>query len=326
MEKKTAYILANFGGPRNLAEIKPFLCELLTDQDVIRTKMPSWLQTLVFRRVAKKRAKLIAKDYELIGGKSPIFADTEELAAKIACQLTGPLLPFHRYLPATHPSFKEQLLCLSCDEIRIFPMFPQFTYGTTGSIARWFQTHLPKETVAKMRWVKSYASHPSFIAAHQRLIREYLQQHRLKEEESILLFSAHGVPKSFISEGDIYIDECEHSFELVKAAFPKCLSKLAYQSQFGKEVWVKPYTLDVCQEILQWHQGRKNVIFIPIAFTSDHIETLFEVEEQYMTQIRERGLDAYRVPALNQDPAWIATIIEILKGRDFCNNQMLIRS
>ncbi len=324
MKKKIAYIIANFGGPRDLNEIKPFLTELLTDRDVIRTRLPLWLQTIIFKRVAKKRAKSIAKDYQLIGGKSPIFADTEAIAKKLP--LDGPVIPFHRYLPATHAEFKKRLANIPCDEIRCFPMFPQFTYGTTGSIARWFQENLPKETVVKMRWVKSYASDPGFVSIYQKLIREYMEGHNLKEEESILLFSAHGVPQTFVSEGDIYLDECEYSYELVKAAFPKCLPRLSFQSQFGKEAWIKPYTSEVCQEILQWNEGRKAVLFIPIAFTSDHIETLFEVEEQYMTVIREKGLEAYRVPALNQDAGWLEAISKMLNGKDFCNNQMLIRN
>lgn len=325
MNKTTAYIIANFGGPRDLNEIEPFLCELLTDRDVIRTRFPDWLHTLVFTRVAQKRAKSIAKDYELIGGKSPIYADTEAVANRVSTYLDGPVIPFHRYLKETHASFKERVIGEKCDQIIVFPLFPQFTYATTGSIARWFQDNLPQPVVTKMRWVKSYASHPGFISIHQRKICEFMEAHGLKEKESILLFSAHGVPETFIAEGDIYLDECIASFERVKAAFPVCLSRLSFQSQFGKEEWIKPSTINVCEDVLQWCEGRKSVIFIPITFTSDHIETLYEVEEQYMTVVREKGLKAYRVPALTLDNEWIKTIAKIIKEDDFCNNQMLIK-
>lgn len=326
MNKTTAYIIANFGGPRSLEEITPFLCELLTDRDVIRSQFPDWLHNLIFRRVARKRAKSVAVDYELIGGKSPIYADTEELARLLQRYLDGPVIPFHRYLPATHAAFKERLSAIECSRFAVFPLFPQFTYATTGSIARWFQGHLPKELVTKMRWVKSYASHPRFIAIHQRLIREFMLKHALRREECILLFSAHGVPVSFIAEGDIYLDECIASFERVKEAFPDCLCRLAFQSQFGKEEWVKPSTGQLCEEVLKWREGRKAVLFIPITFTSDHIETLFEVEEQYMSVVREKGLKAYRIPALTFDAEWIETIADIINAEEFCNNQMLIRN
>lgn len=326
MDKNLCFLIANFGGPRTLGEIEPFLKELLTDGDVIRSRLPKWIQDFLFRRVAKKRSVSIAKDYQLIGGKSPIFEETEALAKIVEQKSEIKVVTFHRYLPSTHRQFIESLKLLDCDEIRVFPMFPQFTYATTGSMARWFDKHLPREIVLKMRWVKSYPAHPGFVKAEQNLIRQTLKKHELKEEESILLFSAHGVPKSFIANGDIYLDECIASYEKVKEGFSDCLCRLSFQSQFGKEEWIRPYTNEVCEEILSWGRGRKNVIFVPITFTSDHIETLFEIEHLYMPLIKERGLEAFRVPALTFDPIWIESIVELLKTESFCNTQMLIRN
>jgi len=204
-------------------------------------------------------------------------------------------------------------------------MFPQFTYATTGSIARWFSKKLPRSVVNKMRWVKSYPAHPAFVEATQHIIRHFLEEQHLPEEETVLLFSAHGVPKKFIEQGDIYQSECEASYHAVMKAFPKSLGKLAYQSKFGRGEWVRPYTIDVCEKVKAWHEGRPNVVFVPISFTSDHIETLFEMETEYMPVIRDQGLNAYRVPAITLDPKWIQAIAAILQESNFCSNQMLIR-
>lgn len=323
--KKQAYLIANFGGPRNLDEIFPFLQSLLNDPEVIRSRLPRFLRHFLFTRIAKKRAKTITQDYKAIGGKSPIYADTEAVAECLRQHIEEPILTFHRYLPSTHQQFIQSITTLQADEIRIFPMFPQFTYATTGSIACWFQHNLPQTIVNRLRWVKSYPNHPAFVQTTQNHIRHFLKKHQLNEEMTILLFSAHGIPKEFVTASDPYEDECQASFQAVMQAFPKTLGRLSYQSRFGKDEWIQPYTIDVCQKIDSWRNGRSHVVFIPISFTSDHIETLFEIERDYMTVIREKGLMPYRVPALTCKPDWIHTILTILKESNLCNNQMLVR-
>jgi protoporphyrin/coproporphyrin ferrochelatase len=325
-EKKICYVIANFGGPRNIPEVRPFLKALLTDTDVIRTLLPKFLQKWLFTIIASRRSIRIAKDYAKIGGKSPIYEDTEAVAEKIREKVKGAeVITFHRYLKATHSDFLSRIKNVECDEYRVFPMFPQFTYATTGSIARWFSKTLPKKILSKIRWVKSYAAHPQFIAVQQKSIRDFLTKHQLHDAETILLFSAHGIPESYVTSGDIYRDECEVSYEYVMKAFPAILGRLSFQSRFGSEEWIKPYTIDVCEEIKLWSEGRKNVVFIPISFTSDHIETLFEIEQDYMTVIKEQGLQPYRVPCLTLNSDWMNAIHDILQEPNYCNNEMLIR-
>lgn len=323
--KKTVYLIVNFGGPRNLDEVGPFLKDLLTDRDVIQSKLPKPLHYLLFSRIAKKRAVQVREDYESIGGKSPIYSDTESIRELLLPHLDGPILTFHRYITATHDAFIEKMLQLDCDEIRIFPLFPQFTYATSGSIARWFDRYLPRTIVNKMRWIKSYPAHSAFIYAQKERIRTFLQEQQLKEEQTMLLFSPHGLPISFISNGDVYEDECNASVQAISKGFPKAATLVAYQSQFGKEPWIGPYTRDVCSQISKYCQGRTHIVFVPVSFTSDHIETLFEIENLYLPLIRENGLKGYRVPALNLDPLWIQAIRAILQETNLCNNQMLIR-
>src|SRR5439155_491549 len=124
----------------------------------------------------------------------------------------------------------------------------------------------------KLRWIRSYAGHPAFIAAYQRRIASFLQEQRLAEEETVLFFSAHGIPQAFVKEGDPYEEECQISVREVMKGFPQAKGRLCYQSKFGKGEWLRPYTNEACEEILSWHEGRKCVVFVPISFTSDHIE------------------------------------------------------
>ncbi|MGE0669781.1 MAG: ferrochelatase [Parachlamydiales bacterium] len=323
MEKKNGLVLVNFGGPRSLQEIKPFLTALLTDRDVICSSLPTVLHKLLFSWVAKRRAKKVAHDYQAIGGKSPIFNDTEAIAAALRNKFDGPIITFHRYLPMTHSQFLQDLEGLnSCASILVFPLFPQFSYTTAGSIARWFSENLCAKTVGKLRWIKSYPSHPAFSKPFEATIRKCLEDHQMREEETLLLFSAHGLPKRYICSGDPYQEECERSFELLASAFPKSAHQLCYQSLFGKEEWIRPYTLEFCQSM---KIAIRNVVIVPLSFTSDHIETLFEIEQQYVPILKEKGYYTVRCPAMNLREDWIDGIAEIVSSSHLLRNPMLIR-
>lgn len=326
MTYKVAYLLANFGGPRDLEEIEDFLIELLNDQEVIRTSLPAFVHRWLFTRVAKKRAVKIASDYAFIGGKSPIFEDTEELAKKIGELLGQEVITFHRYLPKTHALFLEKLRgCKEVEEIRVLPLFPQFSYATTGSIALWFSRHLDKQTLHKLRWVKSYPAHPSYLAALQACLTDFLRAQQLKEEETFLLCSAHGLPQRFIHTGDVYEAQCRLTFEHLSARFGKALSLLSFQSQFGKEEWIRPYTAEVCQNMRDYSNGRKNIVIVPLSFTSDHIETLYEIEKIYVEAVRGQGICAFRCPALNLREDWVKTLAELFVMEDLVDNVSLLR-
>lgn len=318
-------LLVNFGGPRQSDEIFPFLRALLCDRDVVRTRLPRFLHNALFTRVARKRSLKLLNEYALIGGKSPIFFDTEYLREELSKRLQTKVLSFHRYLPETHREAIESIETVNAEQIHILPLFPQFTYATSGSIARFFSQKLSSQAQKKLRWNPSYPDHPLFIRAFARRIQDFLDQQKLPEEDTFFLFSAHGVPQSFIDTGDPYLQECEKSFQALCKAFPKIPGKLCFQSKFGKGEWIKPYTDQVCEHILRENQGRQNIVFIPLSFTSDHIETLFEVEYQYLPLIREKKLNVYRCPALNRESYWIDALTSLFLEEPSQTNQALIR-
>ena len=318
-------LLVNFGGPRDTDEVAPFLTELLCDRDVIRTRLPSAIHKWVFSRVARKRALKTKEDYEQIGGRSPIFFDTETIARYLADALGAAATTFHRYLPATHEETLRALESSRHKEILVLPLFPQFCYATTGSIARFFATRLKADAVNKLRWIHSFATHPAFIRSYRKKVSDALFAHGIAEEEAILLFSAHGVPVEFPLEGDPYQSECEKSFEEVKRAFPKAICRLSYQSKFGPGEWIRPYTDEMCEQMAFWSEGRKKALIVPLSFTSDHIETLFEIEQLYLPMIRAQGIEAFRCPALNLEPYWLRSLEEIIRLCNPVPNQFLIR-
>lgn len=313
-------ILANFGGPRSLEEVPEFLTSLLTDEDVIRSPFPRFFEKWFFKKMALKRAAKVAEDYALIGGKSPIFEETEKLAGELRERLKCPVITFHRYLPKTYPDFFQQIKASLATEFLVLPLYPQFSYATTGSIARFFNN-----TNLTFRWIKSYAVHENYVKAMQKCIADYLASQNLDPKDVVLFFSAHGLPQEFVDRGDPYERECRLSFDAIKAAFPESHSLLAFQSKFGPGEWLRPYTNELCEEPFTWNHGRKNVVFIPLSFTSDHIETLFEVEYQYLPPIRKAGLNAYRCPALNQRVDWIEALCTIIQDPHHFSNEALIR-
>lgn len=320
---KIALVVVNFGGPRNLLEVSDFLVSLLTDPDVIRTGFPSFIQKPFFRKIAQKRAPKIAEDYAKIGGGSPIFSDTEWMAKTLSEILQVKALTFHRYLESTHKDFLDSLDKIEADEILIFPLFPQFSYVTTGSIARWFSKQVKKEILHKMRWISSYSSHEAYIEAFCSLIREFLEEKKL--QEVTLLFSAHGLPVKYVKEGDPYQQECEVSFKAIAEKFSEHTSLLAYQSQFGRGKWLKPSTLNICTAPHLFLDPNKPVVFIPLSFSSDHIETLFEIEEQYVKPLKNLGFSAYRCPALGRRPDWVEAAKTIIQEAKLVENHTLIR-
>lgn len=317
----TAYILANFGGPRSLEEIEPFLCELLCDQDVVRTPLPKALHRYFFTKVAQKRALRIAPDYQKIGGRSPLFDDTEQIASFLRLNLGAPVLAFHRYLPATHKPFLEAIRALEGSPITVFPLFPQFSYATSGSIARFFQKYgLGKQ----LAWIPSYPDHPLYLKAMYRLIQEALPPFS-QEEELFLLFSAHGLPVKFVRRGDPYQSECLRSFNALSKLFPKAATYLAYQSKFGRGQWLEPSTEEICHRKELW-KG-KTVAIVPLSFTSDHLETLYEIEHLYLPIIRSLGGKALRIPALSLNQDWLeATCSLIQSPPGLVPNNRLVRN
>lgn len=308
-------VLANFGGPRNKKEVASFLSCLLTDPLITRTFLPKKLHHFFFNFIAKTRTKKVCLQYEQIGGCSPIFTLTELLSHILYHLMKCPVITFHRYLPSTHDKTLT-LIRRTCSQRKIIvvPLFPHFTYSVTGSIATFFSQHLSQSILSQISWIKSFGDHSEFINAMHILIQTYMNKHFLNSKDFGLIFSAHGLPKTHIKKGDPYYDDCLTSFKKLQERLSPLPCELAFQSKLGPLPWTQPYTKSICSHIKNIMPQQKNIGIVPFGFLSDHIETLFEIEEYYLPLLRSQNKQAFRLPALNLSPYWISRLIKIINS------------
>ncbi|MEF9496671.1 ferrochelatase [Chlamydia sp. 04-14] len=316
----SAYLLANFGGPRHSNDIEVFLTSLLTDRDVTGGFLPSFIHKRLFSFIAKKRTPKVLPQYNCIGGFSPIYRDTESLAETLSVHLDTPVITFHRYLPDTHEHTIQQLKALGDCPIVGVPLFPHFTYAVTGSIVRFIHNQLPSLDIS---WVPHFGSHPQFISCMIDHILKFLQSHDIPINDCCLLFSAHGLPMRYVNKGDPYDIQCEKSFKAISARLENIETHLCYQSKFGPGKWLTPSTKDTCARL---NTDKKYVLIVPFGFTSDHIETLYEIEKEYISILIERKYHALRVPAIYESPQWVESLATIIQSTPHVEKKSLIKS
>ncbi|EPP36543.1 Ferrochelatase [Chlamydia avium] len=316
----SAYLLANFGGPRNTQDCQAFLTSLLTDPDVTGGMLPSAIHKYLFTFIAKKRTKKVIPFYEAIGGRSPIYQDTESLAKILSSYLHAPVIPFHRYLEDTHTATIRKLEAFKNLRVLGVPLFPHFTYAVTGSIVRCIHKYLPE---ANISWIAHFGNHPAFLSCIIDHIRKFLQSHDIPEDNCCLLFSAHGLPVKYIRKGDPYSQQCEHSFLAISQQLHPIETHLCYQSKFGFGKWLSPATQTICATLAT---SKKYVLIVPFGFTSEHIETLYEIEKEYLPILRQRGYVALRIPTIYNSVHWGETLATIIQNSPHTAYPELIKS
>ncbi len=310
---KTAVILFNLGGPDNLDAVELFLFNLFYDPAIIR--LPKPLRYLVAKLISKKRTPIAQEIYRKIGGSSPILKNTEEQARALEELLTGSrVFTVMRYSNPRSNEMVRQVKSYNPDQIILLPLYPQFSTTTSkSSIDDW---NIEAEKIGlkvPTRTLCCYYNEEQFIDAHVDLIRPYYE--RAKERAPRILFSAHGLPEKIIKSGDPYQWQVERTVESVvaKLGITDLDYNICYQSRVGPLKWIGPST---DQEIMRAGKEGKIIILVPIAFVSEHSETLVELDIEYRKLAVENGaLDYLRVPALGT--SWY--FIEALKS--LCLNE-----
>jgi ferrochelatase len=315
--KDKIVILCNLGGPRDLNEVEPFLLDLLSDPNIIR--LPFFLkpfQKLLAQIIVKRRLPKSKQLYSEIGGKSPLVKITE-IQARSLEKKTGykVFICMRCGKPSTDElqhNLKEFILneSPSVNEAIIIPLYPQYSTTTTKSsfeqIESLFQKEFPQ---IKLRFVKSYAGHPKFVDAWKERIDLKLNQIAEPEKDSVLLlFSAHGIPKSYIDSGDPYLSELQESVSKIMKYFLANDHVLTFQSRFGPTKWLEPYTDDFVESL---NKGQK-VLVIPIAFVSDHVETIHEIGIELSAMAKEKGIQLNRTPGLNNNSTFIDCLADLV--------------
>jgi len=315
--KKTAVILFNLGGPDSLKSVKGFLFNLFNDKAIINLPQP--LRFCLAKLISSLRATKAQAIYAQIGNKSPILETTNSQAEALEKELSyfGNYKTFvvMRYWHPFSKNVVKKVKEYQPDEIILLPLYPQFSTTTTESSFNDFYQKLKKNKVlAKLKYICCYPTNPQFISAHCRLIKQAINKATSSSFDNFrILFSAHGLPQKIIDAGDPYCFQIKASVDgIVKELAIENLDyKICYQSKVGPLEWTKP-SLEF--EINRAAIDKKAIIIVPIAFVSDHSETLVELDIEYKEIADHKKIPFYcRVPALNIDGYFIKALVDICK-------------
>jgi ferrochelatase len=316
---RTGIVLTNLGGPDSPAAIRPFLENLFSDP-VILSIRPGFLRRFVARRIARRRAPKVAKDYARIGGASPLPRLTEAQARGLesALERAAPgrfaTAVAMRYWNPTTEDAVRSLLARGCDRFLHLPLYPQESLATTGSSGRELRRVLGRAAPsADLREVRSYHLHPGYVAALRRTVNEGLARLRARGGANPhVLFSAHGLPERFRTAGDPYVGEIEATRRAVCEGIPEPTS-LSFQSRVGPVAWVKPYTDETIVRLAR--EGVTSLLVVPLGFVSDHFETLYEIDLLYGALAKEHGVEHFvRAPSLNDREDFLEALADVAEG------------
>ncbi len=306
---KRAVVLFNLGGPDEPAAIQPFLFNLFSDPAII--SLPQPLRWFLAKLITKRRTPVAEKIYAEIGGKSPLLDLTREQATALEDRLGEEAEVFisMRYWHPMSTSTAKAVKNYDPDEIILLPLYPQFSTTTTGSsLADW---HRAARDIGLNKPTKSICCYPSetnLIKAQVSLLAEHLAP------QSRVLFSAHGLPKKVIDKGDPYQWQVEQTAAAIAAAanLKDDQWRICYQSRVGRLEWIGP-SLD--EELERAATDKTGVTILPLAFVSEHSETLVELDIEYRQMAEELNLPAYsRVPAVGTQPDFITCLAGLVES------------
>lgn len=298
---KLAVVLFNLGGPDGPEAVEPFLRNLFSDPAIIRA--PSFVRLPLARFIAGRRAPIAREIYGRIGGGSPILKETEDQARALEAALQDGLPGARVFIVMRywHPRAAETVKAVKAfapDRIVLLPLYPQYSTTTSASsLAEWALAARDAGLAAPATTLCCYPSEPDFVAAHADLLAEALARVPAGAMARVL-FSAHGLPERVVKAGDPYQHQVERSAAAVAAALGARMPewRVTYQSRVGPLKWIGPET---SAEIEAAARAGLAVVVVPIAFVSEHSETLVELDIEYRHLAEAAGAVAYiRVPAL----------------------------
>jgi len=316
----TGIVMMNLGGPRTLDDVNPFLRALFADREIIQLPLQNWLGPFI----ADRRTKKIQQHYGEIGGGSPILDWTE-------CQGRGMVERLDRLSPATaphrfyvafryiEPTSETALQAMAADGVTravAFTQYPQFSCSTTGSslnelwrAARRVNLH------ERFTWsvIDRWPTHPGFVDAMTETVRQGLAKFDDDaQDDVVIVFSAHSLPLDVIDRGDAYPAEIGATVhEVMQRLDYRHEYLISYQSDVGPVRWLGPSTEKVLKEL--GAKKRQRVLVVGVAFTSDHIETLHELDIEYGEVAHAAGIAHFhRAPALNDLPAFQDALADLV--------------
>lgn len=314
---KQGILLLNFGGPWTLADVKPFLYRLFANPRVL-VGIPAPLRHLLAFMIAQIKGPSSIKSYRSIGGGSPQLKWTVIQAEGLRQLLpqTGVHVEFG--MRSSEPSIEtalQQMKFWGADQLVLMPLFPQFSTTTTATCF-----DVVEEGLNKLGWhpplrtVTHWPDHPEYISLLRSSVEEALSEAESQSSgptaPAHIVFSAHSLPMKIVERGDPYADDVARTVQAVTQGLTAPWS-LAFQSRNGKLPWLKPYLDDELKRL--GRDGVETVVVVPISFVSDHIETLFELDQLYAEVARKHGIKHYyRARCFNDNPEFPRVLQSIL--------------
>jgi ferrochelatase len=317
-KSKAAVVLLQFGGPDSLEAVEPFLFNLFNDPYIVELPFGDRAQRLFARYLSKKRTADVRGHYGEMGGKSPIVEKTweqlkalqEMLSTTYAKRPIDVVLAMRYWKPYTKEAV-EQLKAAGIKDVVLLPLYAQYSKTNAGSsYAEWDAVKRQMGVSFNERRIISYHLHPKYIAA----LNDRLDAALAKlphPEKATILFSAHGTPVDMMMNGDPYAQHVKETMEAMLAARKNTLPyHLAFQSQVGPKLWLKPATTDFLKEL--GAKGVKDLVIVPISFVSDHIETVHELDHEERENAEHAGIENYVVmEGLNDHPMFIEALADL---------------
>tara|TARA_B100001250_G_scaffold397292_1_gene404246 strand:- start:803 stop:1828 length:1026 start_codon:yes stop_codon:yes gene_type:complete len=310
---KKAVILFNLGGPDKLESVEPFLFNLFNDPAII--SIPTIFRYPLAKFISKRRAPIAKNIYKEIGNKSPILELTQEQGQKLEKNLLekGDYRCFV-VMRCWHPRAADVIKKVqqyNPEEIILLPLYPQFSASTSGSsITEWKHLCEKERYKIKTKIVCCYPTEKNFIESHANLIKKTIKN--LENNNFKLLFSAHGLPENKIKKGDPYQWQVEQTVERImrKLRDDNLDHIISYQSRVGPLKWIGPSTDEM---IIKYSKENKGIVIVPVAFVSEHSETLVELDIEYKKLAEKNGCSFYkRVPALGVEENFIKGLAELV--------------
>lgn len=330
--QRVAVVLFNLGGPDAPDSVRPFLENLFTDPAILR--VPGFIRPWLGKFIAKRRTKAASENYAIIGGKSPLLELTEEQGRNLEAALNASGQAEYRCFVAMrywHPMSDAAARAVKAwapDSVLLLPLYPQYSTTTTGSsVTAWGQAAAKAGLAVPTTTLCCYHSDDGFAAATAAIIQAAYGRARAALAPEVplrVLFSAHGLPESIVKRGDPYQWQVERTVASVVAQLdiPGLDHIVCYQSRVTPQKWIGPSTEE---ELERAGHDKAAVLVCPIAFVSEHSETLVELDVEYREEAERLGVPGYfRVPAQNSDPAFIAALRDLALratggGRPLCS-------
>jgi ferrochelatase len=314
---KLAVVLFNLGGPDKPESVRPFLLNLFRDPAILR--VPFFVRPLLARIIARARAIPAGQIYARLGGKSPLLELTIAQGKALEAALTSGGIEARSFIAMRywHPFAAETALAVRAwnpDEIVLLPLYPQYSSTTTGSsLKNWREAAVRTGLAKQVTTLCCFFADDGYVAATASILRQALDQARAAATAPIrVLFSAHGLPQSIVDNGDPYQYQVEATAAKLVAALgePGLDHIVCYQSRVTPVKWLIPSTETAIEQAAK---DQVAVLVVPIAFVSDHSETLVELDHEYKELAEKLALPGYfRAPVQNSDPAFIAALADLV--------------